>query len=564
MASKELIKKITIRKDSTCDGFEKAVAIFNAKKNALELSLAAEGDSGVENKFPVYIKGTTEKVGILWTVNDASYKAIELNSLKAFVNSATYGSIKPVKIDDRIIECEVIFESSIENVVPVTSENKTKKSENVTVTRNGWSDPNGLPSLDYNKTVNELIAEIVKRGYQTREYMDEVLEVMRSNHFSDGLIRLCLSKYRTYINPSVRPKTIYIDAELKAEIKKYGEGKLARAVRAALMNCPLVCQGPKACGKNAFMETVAWLLGQPWYLLSFNRQMNTVSFFGEKTTDNSAQDFLRNFTPEEISVANQAKEIRDKVVAFAIAHQKNAEEIDKVLEKALSEEQKLALKKLAEFEKAKALAATTSIVQEKSVFVDALTDGGVMIFNEMNMIDPNIFSAIANPLCDGTGKLLVPGKGELPIHPDFHLFGTQNEEYEGCEEANTATISRFKAITFEQPKDVLNILTSACASEVRRAGFDFDEIQNLPSWNKKCDCFTQATTFYKQCMGAVGDEITDSVLNIRGFARALMLYVTDYDNVVKLSGLLDESVIQTCPPDERLAIKTVLTNCVSL
>lgn len=182
----------------------------------------------------------------------------------------------------------------------------------------------------------------------------------------------------------------------------------------------------------------------------------------------------------------------------------------------------------------------------------------------MNMIDSNTFSAIANPLCDGTGKILVPGKGEIPIHPDFHLFGTQNEEYQGVEDANAATISRFKAITFEQPKNVLEILTRAAISEVARNGYDFEEIKKSPAFAKKEDCFVQATAFYKQCMGAVGEEITDSVLNIRGFARALALYITDMDHTTKLKGLLDEGVIQTCPIDERLALATVLNTVVMM
>ena len=561
-----MAKKITLRVDSTCgmaEAVKKAILEDDAPKEAV---FSENTINNIPGRFGVYLGNkddNTYRIGVIADIDGAKPTDADIRGLIAIGAPITF-----LKAEDKFIYCEVEMETTPVATAPKprTKAKATKKvsSPKVKKMENGWKEPNGLPYPIPITSVNEMAEEIVKRGYSEEENLESVLDVFEANKFSFELQCLILSHYRTYLNPCVRPKTVYFDPELEEDIRKYGEGKLARACRAAIFGLPVVCQGPKACGKNAFMETVAWLLGQPWYLLSFNRQMNQVSFFGEKTTDNSAQDLLREFDEKKLSLGKQASEIRARIIEYGLKNNEPAEKIEEVLDAALSKEQKQALNDLAKFEKAKALAATTNIVQERSVFVDCLTDGGVMIFNEMNMIDSNTFSAIANPLCDGTGKLLVPGKGEVPIHKDFHLFGTQNEDYEGVEDPNAATISRFKAITFQQPKNVLEILTRSAVAEVEKAGFDYEEMTKLPSWRNKKECFIQATSFYKQCLGTVGEEITDSVLNIRGFARALALFICDTGNTTRLSGLLDEGVIQTCPSDERLALGAALQTCVTL
>lgn len=571
-------KNLKLWVNSTCalaGDVQRAIEDDAAPKEAVFSSTKINGINGWYGVYLGTKDASANLIGIVDEIGDEKRPNIEeatINSLIAADSKITFLSWEDGKFSCSVEVPEVVVkpEPKVEEAPKRKRKTSVKKTEAVQPTSelqedNTWHDPNGLEwPISTDLSLDEICEEIVRRGYATEDKVEDVRDVLDENKVCLGLQKLIFSHYRTYINPSAKPKTVYFDPELSEDMKRYGEGKLARALRAALFGLPVVCQGPKACGKNAFMETVAYLLHQPWYLLSFNRQMNAVSFFGEKTTDNTAQELLRKFDDATLTLGRQAEEIRRRIIEYGISHGEDAEKMDKVIDAALTDEQKKALSELAKFEKARAIAATTSIVQERSVFVDCLRDGGVMIFNEMNMIDSNTFSAIANPLCDGTGKILVPGKGEIPIHRDFHLFGTQNEDYEGVEDPNAATISRFKAITFEQPKNVQEILTRAAISEVRKAGFDYEELSSLPSWKKKGDCFLQATAWYKQCQGRIGEEITDSVLNIRGFARALALFICDTDDVLKLSGLLDEGVVQTCPSDERVALGITLTQCVTL
>jgi hypothetical protein len=214
-----------------------------------------------------------------------------------------------------------------------------------------------------------------------------------------------------------------------------------------------------------------------------------------------------------------------------------------------------AIKAAADFELQKARAASVSIVIDASELYDWLIDGGTMVLNEMNMGESNFLSSFLNPLTDGTGFLFIPGRGEVKMHEDCVLFGTQNADYEGTQQQNEATMSRFNTLYFKQPESVIGQFKAATAAALQKSGCDYE---------LKEDYYTQAQKFYTQCMKSVrSGVVSNSVLNIRGFVRALTT-VAESEGYVSLNRWLQICVVNTCPTDEREALNAVLNSIVTI
>ena len=176
-----------------------------------------------------------------------------------------------------------------------------------------------------------------------------------------------------------------------------------------------------------------------------------------------------------------------------------------------------------------------------------------MVFNEMNMSEANFFASFTNQLLDGTGFIFIPGRGDVPIHPDCVLFGTQNADYEGTEQQNEATMSRFNCIQFPQPDTVKPQLMSAVSATLKKHGCDVE----LPK-----EYFDACEAFYRQCRSAVREgAVSNACLNIRGFVRALTT-VAESGGVAKLKRWIQLSVINTCPSDEREALNAFLDELI--
>lgn len=167
--------------------------------------------------------------------------------------------------------------------------------------------------------------------------------------------------------------------------------------------------------------------------------------------------------------------------------------------------------------------------------------------------ESNFFSSFANPLTDGTGFLFFPSRGEVKMHKDCVLFGTQNADYEGVMQQNEATLSRFNTLYFEQPRSVIGQFKAATNAALKADNNDF----MLPD-----KYFVAAEKFYQHCMDAVHNgTVSNAVLNIRGFVRALTV-VADSECTCPLSRWLEVCVIDSCPTDEQQSIKTILQSTV--
>ncbi len=408
----------------------------------------------------------------------------------------------------------------------------------------------------------------VKNGFVTQADMDERLAFMKENKVDKFLMLRVISGYRMYNKPSHKPSCLYVDPFLSSHVKKKEEGIIAEGLRAAVGRNAIICEGEKSVGKNVYLETIAWLLNMPMYLITFNRQMSPSSVYGEKTTDNTAAKALAEFDPAILAKADDIKAKRQ----FMIDHfapmqiltkegkQENKDEqkarIRRCVDDMLTEEERNILAEAERFRMLQAQSASVNIIIDQSELYDWLVDGGLMCFNEMNMAEANFLASFANQLLDGTGFLFIPGRGEVPIHKDCVLFGTQNADYQGVEQQNEATMSRFGCLYFEQPGTIKAQLTNAVGYRLKKDGY--------PSVTVNDQVLTEAEAFYKQCRGAVTKgSLSNACLNIRGFVRAVVAHA-ESDGFARLRRQITIHVIDTCPVDERPALYTILESIVTL
>lgn len=424
------------------------------------------------------------------------------------------------------------------------------------------------------ESIRKAADEAIEKGFVSREEMDARLAYMAENHVPVNLQAKVISGYRLYNKPAHKPSCLYQDPYLDADLRRKREGKVTSALRDALARNGVICEGDKSVGKNVFLETIAWLLNMPMYLITFSKYMSPSAVFGEKTTDNTAAELLENFDSD---ILREARRIREKhrdsfmtkllktvlngIYAFIICRLlgKGTADAEAKLEwpdEKYSKKELEILSREAEFEKLKALAATVHIKIDASELYDCLIDGGVIIFNEVNMAESNFLASFTNQLLDGTGFLFIPGRGEVPIHRDFVLFATQNADYEGTMQQNEATMSRFGCLHFPQPESIKRQIIAATASSIRKHG-------SAASLDAKY--FTQCESFYKMCRGAVKNgQLSNSCLNIRGYVRALTNVALDEDGTCTLKQQVEEHVINTCPVDERTQLCDILDGVMTL
>lgn len=207
--------------------------------------------------------------------------------------------------------------------------------------------------------IQKVIDQKVADGIVSQEDVNERLAFMQANKVAEPIMFRVFKGYRKYNKPAHRPRTLYVDPFLKESLSSKREGVVAEGLRCAVLRMPTICEGEKSVGKNVYMETLAWLLGMPLYMIGFSRNMNPNSIYGEKSTDNSASDELRQLDDGAIA----------KIMLSTNQEFRSAES------------RANAIKKAAAFEMAKARAASVSIITDASELYDWMTDGGLMVWN---------------------------------------------------------------------------------------------------------------------------------------------------------------------------------------
>ena len=445
----------------------------------------------------------------------------------------------------------------------------------------------------------EMMSRKVDDGVITAEEAERKVLFMMENYVDLPLMKRVVKQWRTYNRTSHCPKCLYADPYLESARKKKEEGKIARGLRYAVGHRAVIEEGEKSVGKNVFVETLAWLLNKPYYLITFSRQMSPSSVYGEKSTDNSAAEYFKTeaarmaaegrqsledveaaisqtrryyetmcekannttFTERDYSaLVNEAVASGDfsalllgggKIEIARRNGSREHEEMKNALDALIAKKEELK-KSVAELELKSAQAQSVNIIIDQSELYDWLIDGGLMVFNEMNMAEANFFASFTNQLLDGTGFIFMPGRGDVKVNPDCVLCGTQNADYEGVEQQNEATMSRFNCMVFEQPESIKKQLKVAVESELRKDGFDDLKPEN--------EMFNLVEKFYKVCRSSVArNDISNAVLNIRGFVRAVT-DVTESEGYLSLRNAVFDAVINTCPVDERQALYQMATS----
>lgn len=419
---------------------------------------------------------------------------------------------------------------------------------------------NALPtSFDaYNELparIRQRLQEIVDEGISTKENLVKVLEYLKSQYCrgrnglsNTFLVERIFNEYRKYERPCVEPETLYQDPD------KYSPDAQSRMLEALEMAvCRDGCNyvGPKSLGKNVFFETLAWVLGKPKYIITFSAQMAPSDVFGEKSSDNTASDILAHFDSEWLEKAKMVHHKHQKTVLNRIAANVLSQILHKkyaVDEDVYTDEEKEVLRKEAEFEKLKAEAASIHIKMDPSELYDWLIDGGVIMFNEINLANANFLSSFLNVLLDGTGCLFMPGRGNVPINKDCVFTASMNRGYEGTESLNEATESRMAEIRFTYSDTAKEQLRASVNSKLKKLGVG--EINDM--------YLDQASNFYARCKmlndpsmdnsGAGVGVISDKALNIRGLVRALKeVAVFGYQG--SLHDKIMEHIVNSCEDD---------------
>ncbi len=479
--------------------------------------------------FYLFADTTSEKTNAfakVMSLTDLNGNEITGNDMNDILADKFLGKDHEVKISisGNVVTGDLM---SIEEVIKTSSGTKRAKKEG------------------YKSVMQEHVDEMIELGAMRKDVGSAIMATLEENMILEDA-GLCEQLYKYWTNHWKKfgnkdpkevsvPRPIYKDPALKEYIKDHNEGIISEGLRCALSGHGLVAQGGKSVGKNVWSSTIAMLLNVPMSLLTFSRSMAPSAIYGEKSTDNSASEHL---------YSEEAKELALKSVS--------GKDIDAA----------------ADFELLKAQASSVRIIQDQSELFDALQYGRVMIFNEMNMADPNLFASFVNQILDGTGFLFIPGRGEVEIPREFVFIGTQNEDYEGVEMQNEATMSRLAAITFPQPKTIIPQLEAAVEAEIKKNG-----IREIDEEFKKAEktAFKQVEDYYDACKSMTVDDgstsfnnlVSESVLNIRGFIRALVEYLESFGHTT-LKRKIEMHVISTCPSDERNGLKTVLGNYVTL
>jgi MoxR-like ATPase len=417
-------------------------------------------------------------------------------------------------------------------------------------------------NLVYNsKEMDDEAKRIVEDKITTKEVMDRVIKIMKDNYVDEHLALQVLRNWKKHKKSIKMPSTVYVDPNLEQSRKMHQEGIIAEGLRAAMDGHGLICEGEKSVGKNVYVETLAFLLGKPFYLITMNRQMSPSSIYGEKTTDNSASEELAAFDPAILKKAEELRAHRD----FMIKHysmyklgkpEESKSKVRAMMDSIFTEAEQQILAEAERFEKLKAQSASVNIRIDESELYDAITDGGLLCLNEMNMAEPNFLASFVNQLLDNTGFIFIPGRGDVTINEDFFLVGTQNADYQGVELQNEATMSRFGLLYFAQSDHIKEQLKAAVRSTLEKTG------------NEKMDLddkfYTQADKLYTQCKKSVEKgQISNACLNIRGFVRALVSVAKSY-GVSSLKRQIEIHVVNTCPFDERISIKEIEDAIITL
>ncbi len=391
------------------------------------------------------------------------------------------------------------------------------------------------------EAVQTAINTKVAEGAVTEDCARERVEYMIRNYFFEEDILDVIDHWRN-VEGACRHKALYVDPSLEENHKAGLNGTVLRGVRNVLCGNPVLLKGPKATGKNTFVTTIAWLLGEPLRYHTAGLGETKDDYVSTQVTDNSAADKVANMSAEDIA---NCEIIRARHAADPAAPYTTKEK-----EVLLSE---------AVFKKLQAQCASVRIIHEYKSYARWILDGGIFFLDELNFADPNLIGELFHGILDhSVSSWEVPGMGDVPLSRNTMMFAAMNPGYQGTNDLNEATKSRFASLELDQPKSIKPLLKSAVSYELSLKGRkDLDDVY-----------YSQASKFYDACQAAVTGSagrmtISDDCLNVRGLVRALTNMGIYGDRRTTLRQEITDHVITPCDNEERMSLNEMLRKYVS-
>ena len=396
-------------------------------------------------------------------------------------------------------------------------------------------------SSNISAAVQSAIDAKVAEGAVTAECARERVEYMIRNYFFEEDILEVIDHWHS-VEGACRHKALYVDPKLEEHNKAGLNGTVLRGVRNVLCGNPVLLKGPKATGKNTFVTTIAWLLGEPLRYHTAGLGETKDDYVSTQVTDNEAADKVAKMSAEDI--------VNCEIIRARHACDPSA---------PYTEEEKEALLSEAVFKKLQAQCASVRIIHEYKAYTKWIMHGGVFFLDEFNFADPNLIGELFHGILDHSMSTWeVPGMGDVPLSRNTMMFGAMNPGYQGTNDLNEATKSRFASLELDQPKSIKPLLKSAVSYELSLKGKeDLDEIY-----------YTQASAFYDACQAAVTGSagrmtISDDCLNVRGLVRALTSMGIYGDRRTTLRQEITDHVITPCDNEERMSLNETLRKYVS-
>lgn len=349
------------------------------------------------------------------------------------------------------------------------------------------------------------VTEAAEKGGLSPEEAEERVKVMKNAlKFPPQMIKAVMSSWQKFDSRYV-PDVIYQACGQEAVV----------AMASLLVGRPVLLKGPKSTGKNVLIGTMAYVLGLPYYRKNLDTKAIAEDLFGSKGTDNSAAEELKSHP-----------ELADAHVAFMNGDASRQEEA-------------------AKFESLKAQASCIRLTFQESEFVKWARTGGLMNLDEINFWPADIVQEAINPIADGERVINSVNTGTIHLNRNCFLMAGMNPGYEGTNELNEATESRFTEIILDYPEDIMKPL---------KANFNADSVPE--KYFKVCsDLFRAFAKMYEKGL------VSDRCLNIRGMVAALKM-AQQFPDVMKLNDAIMASVINACEADERSVLKMKLYEAI--
>jgi len=231
---------------------------------------------------------------------------------------------------------------------------------------------------------------------------------------------------------------------------------------------PPLLMGPKGSGKSTMVEALAEILHLPICRVSGGIDVNADYLLGTKTLE---------------PVESAPKQLIAKI-ALSCA---------KYGEPLLPEE----------IEQISGGQAIMKVVHEPGILLQAVTNGELILVDEINVLIPEVTS-ILHTLLDWQRTITVPGLGEVKAHPDFRLVAAMNVGYMGTRPLNNAFRDRFRGIQVQgiSRDTLLELLQQKVDSKIA---------------SKLADIYE---SLYESVYSPTGATLTENCISLRSLLRA--------------------------------------------